>query len=161
LLFSVQEVNNIDQSLLGTKEELNTQKDTSTLNFLSTKSVDCKMSEEYKGFADKFDKDFGDDEKEATKVLEHLNKRAEQIENYTKELAEADVDMLFFKNKLARELSDIYNDIKEAYNSIMILMNDRSIIKDQFCILHIKIKKLKEFNKLFQEDFQAYFLLRG
>ena len=68
--------------------------------------------------------------------------------------------MILFRNKLSREISDACNDLKEAHKNILVLMNDRSLIKDHFCLLYMKIHKLKGFSKSFQEDLQTYLILQ-
>lgn len=85
--------------------------------------------------------------------------RTKKLESFLKELQNADLDMILFRNKLVREIQDVENDLKEAYNNILVLMGDRSSMKDQFCIFKMKIKKIKGFVKTFQDDIQAYYKL--
>lgn len=116
---------------------------------------DHHAADEYKDYEKKFENTFGNDKEEMSQLSGVLISRIERMEEFAKELGTAELDTILFKNRLAREISDACNDLKEAQNNILVLMNDRSILKDQFCLLHMKIKKLKGFNKSFQEDLQA------
>jgi uncharacterized protein YeeX (DUF496 family) len=112
-------------------------------------------SDEYKSFADKFDKDFGDDKLEIEHTIKTLYLRVKRLEEFSKELNIVDIDMILFRNKMIREVEDACNDLKEAHKDILVLLNDRSIMKDQFCLLNMKVRNLKGFSKSFQEDLQA------
>ena len=81
--------------------------------------------------------------------------RVKRLEEFNKELSVVDIDMILFRNKMVREIEDACNDLKEAHRNILVLLNDRSIMKDEFCLLNMKIRKLKGYNKSFQEDLQA------
>lgn len=124
--------------------------DTSQLAMLAD-SLPTGRSDECK----KPEKVLEDDKAEIEETAKRLNVRVRRLEEFGKELGIVDVDMILFRNKLAREIVDACNDLKEAHSCILILLNNRSIMKDQFCILNMKIRKLKGFNRSFQEDLQA------
>ena len=124
----------------------------SFFSFVSDNITDRRMTDEYRKYVNKFDKDFGDDNKEINEVSELLSLRIKRLEEFLKDLSTKSIDMILYKNHLAREISDVCNDLKEANNNILVLMNDRSIIKDRFCLLRMKIKKLKDYNKSFEDD---------
>lgn len=119
---------------------------------------ECRRSEEYRGLAQEFEKEFAGDQREMEQVSKDLVTRTKKLEGFRKELQSADLDMILFRNRLMREIDDVENDMKEAYNNILVLMEDRASMKDQFCIFKMKIKKLKGFIKTFQDDIQAYSL---
>lgn len=129
------------------------------MSYLTVLGDDFRKTEDYKGFSKEFEKEFGNDQKEMEYVSNELKSRTAKLDNFIKELQNADVDMILFKTRLVREIQDVQNDLKEAYNNILVLMGDRSNMKDQFCIFKMKIKKLKGFVKTFQEDIQAYYYL--
>jgi hypothetical protein len=130
------------------------QQDVTTLTALGDLN-ECRRTDEYKGFAQEFEKEFTSDEKEMEQVSGDLVTRTKKLEGFRRELESADLDMILFRNRLLREIDDVQNDLKEAYNNILVLMEDRSNIKDQFCLFKMKIKKLKGFIKTFQDDIQA------
>lgn len=132
------------------------QPDMSFLTTLGENMADCRKTDDYKNFAKEFEKQFGNDQREMEQVTKDLNLRTAKLDNFIKELQGADLDMILYKNRLVREIQDVQNDLKEAYNNILVLMNDRSTMRDQFCIFKMKIKKLKGFVKTFQDDIQAY-----
>ena len=139
-------------------KELFTQHQPVDMSFLTTlgyKISECRNTDEYKGFAQEFEKQFGNDQKEMEQVTKDLNSRTTKLDNFLKELQGADLDMILYRNRLVREIQDVQNDLREAYNNIFVLMNDRSTMRDQFCIFKMKIKKLKGFVKTFQDDIQA------
>jgi len=107
-------------------------------------------------YAKKFKNIFDNDREGMNQLSNLLTSRVNRMEEFVKELETANLDTILFKNRLAREISDASNDLKEAQSNILVLMNDRLILKDQFCLFNMKIKKLKSFNKSFQEDLQAY-----
>jgi hypothetical protein len=116
---------------------------------------ECRKTDEYKGFALEFNKEYSGDQKEKEQVSKDLVTHTKKLEEFRRELESADLDMILFRNRLMRELDDVQNDMKEAYNHILVLMDDRSNMKDQFCLFKMKIKKLKGFIKTFQDDIQA------
>jgi len=120
---------------------------------------ECRRTDEYKGFAQEFDKEYSGDQKEKEQVSKDLVTRTKKLEEFRRELENADLDMILFRNRLVRELDDVQNDMKEAYSHIVVLMDDRSNMKDQFCLFKMKIKKLKGFIKTFQDDIQGYFFI--
>ena len=63
--------------------------------------------------------------------------------------------MILYRNRVVREIQDAQKDLREAYNNIIVLMSDRSKMRDQFCMFKMKINKLKGFVKTFQDDIQA------
>lgn len=132
------------------------QPDMSFLTTLGENLTECRKTDDYRAFAKEFEKQFGNDQKEMERVTKDLNSRTAKLDNFAKEVQGADLDMILYKNRLVREIQDVQNDLKEAYNNIIVLMNDRSTMRDQFCIFKMKIKKLKGFVKTFQEDIQAY-----
>lgn len=117
---------------------------------------ECRRTEDYKGFAQEFDKEFTSDQKEMEQVSKDLMMRTKKLEAFKKELEGADLDMILFRSRLVREIDDVQNDLKEAYNNILVLLGDRSGMKDQFCLFKMKLKKLKSFIKTYQDDIQAY-----
>lgn len=131
------------------------QTDMSFLTTLGENIGECRKTEDYKTFAKEFEKQFGNDQKEMERVNNDLNTRTAKLDTFIRELQGADLDMILYRNRLVRELQDVQNDLREAYNNIIVLMNDRSTMRDQFCVFKMKIKKLKGFVKTFQEDIQA------
>lgn len=136
-----------------------TQPDMSFLTTLGDNISECRKTNDYKTFAKEFEKQYGNDQREMERVSNDLNTRTAKLENFIKEVQGGDLNMILYKNRLVREIQDVQNDLKEAYNNILVLMNDRSTMKDEFCIFKMKIKKLKGFVKTFQEDIQAYVIL--
>eukprot|EP00826_Nyctotherus_ovalis_P059191 TRINITY_DN820_c0_g5_i2.p2 TRINITY_DN820_c0_g5~~TRINITY_DN820_c0_g5_i2.p2 ORF type:complete len:242 (+),score=101.57 TRINITY_DN820_c0_g5_i2:113-838(+) len=132
------------------------QADMSFLTTLGENITDCRKTDDYKGFAKEFEKQFGNDQREIEQVTKDLNTRTAKLDNFIKDLQNADIDMILYRSRLMREIQDVQNDLKEAYNNILVLMTDRSTMRDQFCIFKMKIKKLKGFVKTFQDDIQAY-----
>jgi len=130
------------------------QQDVTTLTVLGDLN-ECRRTDEYKGLAQEFEKEFLGDQKEMEQISRDLITRTKKLEDFQRELESADLDMILFRNRLMREIDDVQNDLKEAYNNILVLMKDRSNIKDQFCLFKIKIKKLKGFIKTFQDDIQT------
>jgi hypothetical protein len=117
--------------------------------------LEFRRSTEYKEYGKEFDKRFNNDQKEVEQVTRDLNAKTNKIDNFIQELRGANLDMILYKNRLARELEDVKNDLREAYNNILVLMSDRSSMKDQFSIYKVKLKKLKGFLNTYQEDAQA------
>ena len=115
----------------------------------------CRRSDEYKNYCQDFDKKYLNNQKEMEQVSKDLLGRTTRIDEFIQELMGANLDMILYKNRLARELEDVKNDLKEAYNNISVLMKERSSLKDQFSIYKVKIKKLKGCIGTFQEDNQA------
>jgi hypothetical protein len=126
------------------------------MSYLTVLGDDFRKTDDYRGFSKEFEKEFGNDQKEMEYVSNELKNRTAKLDNFIKELQNADVDMILFRTRLVREIQDVQNDLKEAYNNILVLMGDRSNMKDQFCVFKMKIKKLKGFVKTFQDDIQAY-----
>eukprot|EP01022_Parablepharisma_sp_SALTPOND_P012842 TRINITY_DN1666_c0_g2_i1.p7 TRINITY_DN1666_c0_g2~~TRINITY_DN1666_c0_g2_i1.p7 ORF type:complete len:345 (+),score=41.10 TRINITY_DN1666_c0_g2_i1:133-1035(+) len=126
--------------------------------FLSDNPIECRGTDEYKGYAKEFEKEFGKNNKEIDELSKELTSRAQRLDGFVKELQGADLDMILFRNKLIREIGDIQNDLKEAHDNILVLMGDRAEMKDQFCLLQVKIKKLNGLCKAFQDEFNSYLL---
>lgn len=126
------------------------------MSYLTVLGDGFRKTDDYKGFSKEFEKEFGNDQREMEHVSNELANRTKKLDNFIRELQNADVDMILFKNRLVREIQDVQNDLKEASNNILVLMGDRSNMKDQFCVFKMKIKKLKGFVKTFQDDIQAY-----
>jgi len=127
----------------------------SYVGVLNEDPAESRKSSEYKEYAKEFDKRFSNDQKEMEQVTRDLNMKTNKIDNFIQELRNANLDMILYKNRLIRELEDVKNDLREAYNNILVLMNDRSNMKDQFSIYKVKLSKLKGFLKTYQEDAQA------
>eukprot|EP00826_Nyctotherus_ovalis_P059189 TRINITY_DN820_c0_g4_i2.p1 TRINITY_DN820_c0_g4~~TRINITY_DN820_c0_g4_i2.p1 ORF type:complete len:246 (+),score=87.18 TRINITY_DN820_c0_g4_i2:166-903(+) len=132
------------------------QVDMSFLTTLGENINECRKTDEFKGFAKEFEKQFENNQREMEQVTKDLNTRTAKLDNFIRDLQNADLDMILFRNRLVREIQDVQNDLKEAFNNILMLMADRSAMRDQFCIFKMKIKKLKGFVKTFQDDIQAY-----
>jgi hypothetical protein len=133
----------------------NVQPDMSFLTTLGDNVSECRKTDEYKTFAKEFEKQYGNYQREMERVTNDLNTRSTKLDNFIRELQGANLDMILYRNRLVREIQDVQNDLKEAYNNILVLMSDRSTMRDQFCIFKMKIKKLKGFVKTFQGDIQA------
>lgn len=120
-------------------------------------------TQDYKEYSKEFDREYGGN-KAGQKELDAMVKRTEQrykrLQELGRELETEDVDSLLFRNKLIRELSDIQNDLKEANSNVIVLMSDRSTMKDSYCLLQIKLKKTTSLNKTLQEDINMYIYLR-
>jgi hypothetical protein len=112
-------------------------------------------TQEYQDFAKDFDREFGKDkasQKEIDGMAKRLDSRYRSLQEFSRELERADVDMLLFRNKLIREISDVQSDFREASSNLMVLMKDRASMKDAFCLLQVRVKKLKSLEKTLQED---------
>jgi hypothetical protein len=116
---------------------------------------DYKRTDDYNKFSKEFETEFGNDQREIERIHGELIGKGKKLEEFIRKLQESDVNMILFRSYAAREIEDIGNDLKEAYNHILVLMGDRSRMKEQFCIFKMKIKKLKSFIKTFQEDIQT------
>eukprot|EP00826_Nyctotherus_ovalis_P056033 TRINITY_DN74_c0_g3_i1.p1 TRINITY_DN74_c0_g3~~TRINITY_DN74_c0_g3_i1.p1 ORF type:complete len:247 (+),score=89.03 TRINITY_DN74_c0_g3_i1:236-976(+) len=127
------------------------QSDVTTLGNLD----ECRRTEEYKGFAQDFEKEFASDQREIEQVSKDMVARTKKLQTFGKELESPDLDMILYRSRLIREVAGVENDLHEAYNNIIVLMEDRSKMKDQFCLFKMKVKKLKGFIKTFQDDIQA------
>jgi len=144
-------------------KEVNTHKSKIFINSKSTKLdwsvlnedvVDHKRTNEYKVYAKEFDKKYNNDQREIEQVTRDLNAKTNKIDGFIQELRNTNIDMILYKNRLVRDLEEAKNDLKEAYSNILLLINDRSTMKDQFCIYNVKLSKLKEFIRTYQEDTQ-------
>lgn len=134
---------------------LTSRGETSYMTIIDGDPAEFRRTNEYKGYAKEFEKRYCNDQKEVEQVTRDLDAKTTKIDSFIQELRNTNLDMILYKNKLARELEDVKNDLREAYNNILVLMNDRSKMKDQFSIYKVKISKLKGFLKTYQEDVQA------
>lgn len=108
-------------------------------------------TQDYKDFEKEFSKNKMS-QKEIDVMTKRIDQRYKRLQEFVRELEGGDVDSLLFRNQLLRELGDIQNDLKEANSNVLVLMNDRATMKDAFCLLQIKLKKVNSLNKTFQED---------
>lgn len=120
------------------------------LSIISEDPAVARGSQDYKDFEREFSKN-----KMSQKEIDNMSKRLEQryhrLQEFARELEGGEGDPLLFRNKLIRELSDIQNDLKEANSNVLVLMNDRAGMKDAFCLLQVKLKKVNSLNKTMQE----------
>ena len=114
-----------------------------------------RKTEDYKTYAKNFDQKYSNENKEMNQVSKDLLSRTSKIDGFIQELMGAKLDTLLYRNRLVRELEDVKNDLKEAYNNISVLMKDRTSMKDQFCVYKVQLKKLKGCIGTFYEDCQA------
>lgn len=98
----------------------------------------------------------GDDQHEVEELSKQIIGRNEKLKSFVKELENSDPNMLFFKNRLIREIGDMQNDLKEANNNILVLLKERANMKEQMSLLNAKYKKAKNFIKGFIEDTKVY-----
>lgn len=126
---------------------------------LSKDWADPKLIEELSSIkdAEEIKKDFAVDQQELEELSKQIAMRSERLKSFAKELESSDPNMLFFKNRLIREIADIQSDLKEANSNILILMKERVSVKEQLLLLSIDNGKLKSFMKELIEEAKAYF----
>lgn len=132
------------------KEELIQGKNWLGLNLIED-SADIKSAEE-------IEKTLVTDKQEVEELAKKIERQSEKLRLFAKELENSDPNMLFFKNRLIRDLGDMENDLKEANTNILILMKERITMKEQQLLISITNNKLKNFIKGFIEDTKAYFI---
>ena len=128
---------------------------TPSLSALNEDPVAARGTQDYQDFAKDFDREFGKDkasQREIDAMAKRLDSRYRSLQEFSRELERADVDMLLFRNKLIREISEVQSDFREASSNLMVLMKDRTSMKDAFCLLQVRAKKLKSLEKTLQED---------
>ncbi len=123
-----------------------------------------RLAPEYKDFAGEFDRRFAGGDREASLVAQNMEGRRKGLGEFLEELERTDVeavDMILFRNRLAREIGDVQNGLKEAHSNILMLMKERTSMKDQFCIQQVKLGKLSGVVKALREDIAMYALIRS
>ena len=112
--------------------------------YVDSPAVD-RNSAEYKALGEKFDKQFG--EKMDPKYLEEVSKKLDTkfkvLAQFTKEAESSNCDMLLFKTKLEREMADLQNELREAWNAVQILMAERVKLRDLFIQYQMKFEKFR------------------
>ena len=130
--------------------------DISAMISLGDNLAECRQTADYRNFADEFENEFKANQEEIDRLSQELAERDQKLTNFTSQLENADVDMVLFRNSLLREIGLIQNSLRETNSNVIVLMNDRARMKDQFCFLQMKMKKLKGYSRTFQEDLQVY-----
>lgn len=103
-----------------------------------------KDSSEYKMYGENFEKQYKIDIDELEKISANLDNKFQVLVNFTRYAESSNCDMLLFKNKLQRDLVDLQNELREAWNAIQILMNDRIKLRELFIAYQFRFEKLKE-----------------
>ena len=119
----------------------------------------AKRDPDYNAFTKQFEERFGKDAynpEEVDRVTKKLDSNFKILQEYNKEVERKDCNITLFKNKIKKDLIDVENDLKEAYNIITILVADRSKLQDLFAIYSIEIKTLKDDKKNLEEDLAEY-----
>ena len=57
---------------------------------------------------------------------------------------------------MLKDLGDVMNDLREAFNIITILTNDRGKLQDLFAVFNVQIKGLHDIRKTLEEDLTLY-----
>lgn len=135
--------------------ETRINQDISALMSLGNNLTECRQTADYKNFANEFENEFKANQQEIDRLSQELFEEDRKLSAFMEELESADLDMVLFRNNLVREVAAVQNSLREANSNIVLLMNDRAQMKDQFCFLQIKVKKLKACSRTFQEDLQA------
>ena len=113
---------------------------------------------EYADYVKEFDEKYGKNkpkQREVDEVTRRLDRRFQILSEHNKELERSDCDILLYKNKIQKDLDDVMNDLREAYNIITILMSDRKILQDLFAIFSIQIKGFNALKKSLEDDLAA------
>eukprot|EP00826_Nyctotherus_ovalis_P009003 TRINITY_DN12347_c0_g1_i1.p1 TRINITY_DN12347_c0_g1~~TRINITY_DN12347_c0_g1_i1.p1 ORF type:complete len:247 (-),score=69.61 TRINITY_DN12347_c0_g1_i1:110-850(-) len=135
--------------------ETRANQDISALINLGNNLTECRQTADYKNFANEFENEFKANQQEIDRLSQELFEEDRKLSEFMEELESADLDMVLLRNNLLREVGTIQNSLREANSNIVVLMNDRAQMKDQFCFLQMKMKKLKACSRTFQEDLQA------
>jgi len=106
-----------------------------------------------------YDRSYVDNQIELEQISKHLMNRSENLESFLKELTNANLDMILFKTRLIREVSNIQSDLKEAHSNILLLMKERVTLKEQLATYKANIKKLTSACKIVQDEIKAYELV--
>lgn len=115
----------------------------------------ARRDPEYVKYTKEFEEKFGKDAydpMEIERVSKKLDSNFKILQEHTKEVERKDCDLMLYKNKISKDLGDVMNDLKEAYNIITILVSDRSKLQDLFAIYSIEIKGLKDEKRNLAED---------
>jgi uncharacterized protein YegL/uncharacterized coiled-coil DUF342 family protein len=120
--------------------------------------VKARTTPEYGDYIKEFDEKYGKGkpkQREVDEVTRKLDRRFQIMTEHNKELERYDCDILLYKNKIQKDLDDVMNDLREAYNIITILMNDRKLLQDLFAIFNIQIKGFNGLKKSLEDDLAA------
>jgi hypothetical protein len=113
---------------------------------------DFKESTEYKEFALEYEKQVEGYQKESSRIAEQLMNRMQKLEEYANRFKDTNTNTLLLRNRLSHDIKSISNDLKEAYNHILVLINERGNMKKQFCHYNAKIKDLNKTKQNLQEE---------
>ncbi len=126
----------------------------------STDADRARKSPDYPVFMKTFDDKYGKDvptAKEIEKITRKLDTHYHVLAGHNKEVDKKDCDLMLYRNKIMKDLSDVMNDLHEAYNIITILAADRTKLQDLFAIFMVQIKGLRELIRNFEDDMAMYF----
>jgi len=111
-----------------------------------------KESTDYKEFALEYEKQVEGYQRESNRIAGQLMNRMQKLEEYANKFKDTNTDTLLLRNRLTHDIKSISNDLKEAYNHILVLMNERGDMKKQFCHYSAKIKDLNKTKQNLQEE---------
>lgn len=117
-----------------------------------------KQGNDYKEFALEYEKQVESYQKESSRIAEQLKSRMERLEEFAEKFKDSGCDTLLLRNRLSHDIKSISNDLKEAYNHILVLMNERGNMKKQFCHLNAKVRDLNKAKENLQGEVAVYCL---
>jgi len=121
--------------------------------------TDPKSENEYRAIAKEFDNEFGDRQRDVAEMSRQLMSRIKRLQMIARDISVPNPDMSLLRTRLLHELGTTQNDLNDANNNVILLMNDRVKIKNKYCHLKMRNKELKKYIKVFQENIRSYFLI--
>jgi len=123
-----------------------------SFNFADDDPYECRRTDEYKKFLKVFDK-----EQETTnEAFKRLNDRvifcAKELETIMKELGNNNFNLALLRKHLQGEVGTVKNEVREMINDLLLLSNERKILRDQYCVLQARYEFLKNPKKPLQEE---------
>lgn len=115
----------------------------------------AKSDPDYNKFKKQFEDTYGKtayDPEIVDRTTKKLDSNFKILQEYNKDLERKDCNISLFKNKIKMDLTNVENDLKEAYNIITILVADRTKLQDLFAVYSIEAKILKDEKKNLEED---------
>lgn len=112
---------------------------------------DSRAENEYRTYAREFDSEFGDHEREIAALSKQLVARIKKLQVFERELNNPNLEVAPLRNKLARDIESIEDELGEANHNIIVLMNERKNIKERFCTIRVKYNEMNNYNRACQE----------
>ena len=108
-----------------------------------------KKTPKYTESVKKYDSDFQSlpSKRELEDMSRRIDNRLKQAQDHPVEASNESCDLKLYRNKVAKELRDVANDLQEANNIVSILSSDRNVMKDQYAIFNVQIKGLETLKK--------------